>query len=819
MAPANSGVGHIWLPDLVGVSRLATVGGARALSRRVLHEVMQVRLPFALAVLLGRFHFAYCWLFVLAQFARALFSIFRTRRAGTSPALGDCSAKGESGDSGNTPATRTGGLKQERLGKENKAVKPDDRDKCLLLMSVAGELYLHLFAGLLFAFEFGYYKWDLLLLLPIVEVVIAMERLFPTIHRRCRDQLRNRPEARYASNISDEQKEIFFETLCVQPIDVQDEWFNLLLAQFWHVYANGWVSGYVRCWVEQFTAKLGLVTEEIAFGQIPAQIRQINGKRRRQEPSLLDDRNDRPEDWTYDLDLHVEFDLAPMIRLIYPLPGFKFPIFVDRLRVSGAFRVELEFLELNHYDSRAANPMFPNLAGLRIGFIERPDIDLSLWIGGLFDLVSIPVIRWIIQKFVVDNILCYKLKLGPSCDGADLMDLFFPKKTLLCKERDRKRHAEADLDTQLQGMSCQVLVKVAWAQNLPFGCHAFCILKYGSGSETLHADVLDEGTSRTRAHPGPDYIWDEDEDKPFKWVTKSDTDVIRLWLMDRHHNIVGRDTKLGEFTTTVGDLRRDLDLRVNQKAKFKICKVGDDETMEVHLEVQLKNVSDLPGIHVPSGTSLEEAQGIPAMIGDDGVRHFESELPLQRVGGLLRVRLFRVDNLIPKFRDPKILVRVICGKETSYGPKLHPLHGRSETTPVAQQHYTNHMTKSQAKKLEIQAEDSIPVSSGPASGLYREWKEVNGSFEIGISEDAASNVLSLQVWRANNFKIVGSAQGFLGSVCICLAHLKAHHNGALFKQAVFKAPIYDNDGLLVDHDNEPSTVNFIAEFVPEFAFA
>jgi hypothetical protein len=47
------------------------------------------------------------------------------------------------------------------------------------------ELYLHIFTGLIAAYHVGYCRLDLLLMLPLVESVIAVERFFPSIHRQC----------------------------------------------------------------------------------------------------------------------------------------------------------------------------------------------------------------------------------------------------------------------------------------------------------------------------------------------------------------------------------------------------------------------------------------------------------------------------------------------------------------------------------------------------------------------------------------------------------------------------------------------------------
>ena len=101
--------------------------------------------------------------------------------------------------------------------------------------------------------------------------------------------------------VSDAQSEIFLETMHIRPVEVQDEWFNLLLAQLWDALLTGWLSDYVRAWIETFTANLGIITEVVDFGTRPLQVRRIDGKKR----TTFDKASfsaKHPNDWIYDLD-------------------------------------------------------------------------------------------------------------------------------------------------------------------------------------------------------------------------------------------------------------------------------------------------------------------------------------------------------------------------------------------------------------------------------------------------------------------------------------------------------------------------------------
>jgi len=96
--------------------------------------------------------------------------------------------------------------------------------------------------------------------------------------------------------------------------------------------------------------------------------------------------------------------------------------------------------------------------------------------------------------------------------------------------------------------------------------------------------------------------------------------------------------------------------------------------MILNIEVQFKALADLKGIKIEKGTKLMIAQGIKKdhnVSDQENVRPFVQEAPLQHVGGKLRIRLFRIDNVPPGCRtNQKIYVRVACGKLSNYGPKI-----------------------------------------------------------------------------------------------------------------------------------------------------
>jgi len=98
--------------------------------------------------------------------------------------------------------------------------------------------------------------------------------------------------------------------------------------------------------------------------------------------------------------------------------------------------------------------------------------------------------------------------------------------------------------------------------------------------------------------------------------------------------------------------------------------------MIVNIEVQFKALADLKGIKIEKGTKLMIAQGIKKdnnVSDQENVRPFVQEAPLQHVGGKLRIRLFRIDNVPHGCRTSEggnIYVRVACGRLSNYGSKI-----------------------------------------------------------------------------------------------------------------------------------------------------
>lgn len=64
-----------------------------------------------------------------------------------------------------------------------------------------------------------------------------------------------------------EDFESFKAMLSTTPIHVDTEWMNMLLAQFWQLYAT-WSEEFVRSQLEFYTNGLGLKTENSTLGKV-----------------------------------------------------------------------------------------------------------------------------------------------------------------------------------------------------------------------------------------------------------------------------------------------------------------------------------------------------------------------------------------------------------------------------------------------------------------------------------------------------------------------------------------------------------------------
>ena len=93
--------------------------------------------------------------------------------------------------------------------------------------------------------------------------------------------------------------------------------------------------------------------------------------------------------------------------------------------------------------------------------------------------------------------------------------------------------------------------------------------------------------------------------------------------------------------------------------------------------------------------------------------------------------------------------------------------------------------------------------------------QAEGCFEFDIEERAFEETLSFQVWRDDTY----SKDDYLGSTCFPIGELEAEHNGALFKKAVFRSELYSKKGELLSENGKFTTINFVAELVPNIEFS
>ena len=94
------------------------------------------------------------------------------------------------------------------------------------------------------------------------------------------------------------------------------------------------------------------------------------------------------------------------------------------------------------------------------------------------------------------------------------------------------------------------------------------------------------------------------------------------------------------------------------------------------------------------------------------------------------------------------------------------------------------------------------------------WQD-EGIFEFDIVDQAPDNLIALQVWRDDKL-----GEHYLGGTYLPIARLEALHNGALFKKIVFREVLFCKGNIVLDDSTKHNTtINFLAELVPDIKFA
>jgi len=540
----------------------------------------------------------------------------------------------------------------------------------------------------------------------------------------------------------------------------------------------------VRSQLEFYTNGLGLKTENSTLGKIPITLKNVTGKRRRVFVGSSEDvRSD--EDLIYDLDLHVEWAATPCIQL--SIAGIK--LTVNSLFLSGVLRAELKWFEIDEREGDFLTANFPNLTGITIYFTERPSLSLSLSVMGLFDLLSLPILDWIVQKVVVDSILCGMM--GPSGDKITPFPLYDFKDDMIAT-RDRARGTGGDIDiVSKKFRPCQLIVTVVNAVDVPrmdgsLGlCDPYCKLKYGVRASQ---QWLAEEQKTKHIAQSLEPFWNE----KFEWFTSSDEDELEITMFD--FDQVGADDEIGKWQTTLGDLRRELKLHLKKVPVPHVVYLDTEgrhqPAPKLTLQIQFRNyTAHIEGCE--DGTMLKDVE------------------ILKDVGGILRVSLRRC-QFLPK-GDDDIFVVFYVGKKDHYkGNNDSKLIWDQEDKPLRCEWIKSKELSVLSKKgLMTEKSGVVQNNSNP------EWSPGDAEWEFELKGSADEYIVSAVVFDQD-----AVMDQLLGSAVFELKGLNASNKGARFltPDEEGKRPIFMQDGSkLVDQDAAPSTITFICDFLPDEA--
>ena len=106
------------------------------------------------------------------QFTISLYALFRTRREELRSHIDKQTAAEIKAQSAKEEKKSAISEKKVKLS----ATTPGAYEKVLPIVCLAGELYLHIIVGQFIAYQIGYFRMDTVLLLPLVEIIVFVER-------------------------------------------------------------------------------------------------------------------------------------------------------------------------------------------------------------------------------------------------------------------------------------------------------------------------------------------------------------------------------------------------------------------------------------------------------------------------------------------------------------------------------------------------------------------------------------------------------------------------------------------------------------------
>jgi len=658
------------------------------------------------------------------------------------------------------------------------------------------DMYLHVLSVMLLCFLIGWLRIDCFLCIPFVELVVFFESSIPPILNKWKEK---REEAYTFSKDSIRTQ---LKYLSVNPVSVEDEWMNLMLAQAWQTY-EPWLQSFVASNIEFYASQLGVKVVSTQFGSQPIQIRRVTG---RPKNNLLgvSKKTMSADDWCHELDIDVKL-LTKDMNLTVSVWGV--PISMKNLEISGNLRLELEWIELDARDASYDYPSFPNVCGLKMFFTNIPSLAFSLWIADLLDVMAIPLLRMAFEKLVINKLICSDLKLGPTDMSSEKMAIIGDlQKALSLKERNRRREMEYDLSTRIDESFSLLSVTVQSGHDLEGVESAsgegslMCIVEYGD-RDSLNDSVPPNHKNVAYLSRRPmQQGWKCDDEQTYEFLVKSLEDTMRITVIEQSTN-----KAVGTCVIQMSTLQKELGLTPNAQVKYKSCPLKGQRNGRIFLRIKLNLLAPKQDLPIEDGLEL---QSLAFPLNVNGKSHGST---CDVEGGFLRIRILKVQNMVSQRKKNSmkhhLFVRYAAGSLSEFGDLMDQ---RQRNDSVSFFCCKEHLSSNDMKSL-VWSDTSVQKGA-----LETRWPQGETHFESNLTANTKATMLCVMVLEQGGML---HRDLMAGSVCVQLGSLQAVRRGVLFQRVYRDMPLLDKHGESVTGPHGTlTTIDFVCEFLPNYIY-
>lgn len=438
----------------------------------------------------------------------------------------------------------------------------------LLVRSLA--LYVLVVTTFCVCYFFGHAQWDLLILTPLIELTLFMEKTrasFEAMHNNTSSssspvsvpgatkvQVANATAAAVhaAGKGKGKTGNMPFKDLrrisAENLLEANAEWLTGMLVLIWELW-RPWLDALVRCAINNASPFIN--ADVCSFGGAPLLCKAVES-RKRGDISPLSYELDLNLEWASDLYIRISINLSSLFssppkdqdkqkaggaskgnerRGGIPL------VTVSGLHLNMVVRASLKLTDVDQRDYA----MFPNLAKLAISLAERPELDLQLRLLGMVDLLALPGLSMV--KGLIVDFLCNMM--GPQADGSlkafEIFDDNAEKAAIHALEQNRFDITPASAlwdwkltpNYQREGEALQehvhaIVVRVLFATDLSTNADCKCILRYGVGADDKTFNDFVEYHSLI-----PSGAWRNVWHEQHSFLVRSNTDILQIELRDK----------------------------------------------------------------------------------------------------------------------------------------------------------------------------------------------------------------------------------------------------------------------------------------------